>query len=570
VKYDEGRIEIDGIQLLQDSDNALAYYYIPPYPRVSVQPDGEFEFLCLKYVGGEKKSDNGGLFHALIEFSLTPAEGEELAKQLRDRIPGAVLMGPVPMAEGDVASGTGFRIISSILHDSSASKFTLNLVSSGRAPLLPGSRAAIAAHLTQDGATLLWNAFQGTTSDVSVVVSGYFRARLRAYKATVAADLSLVYNHFSSFNNAQSGFSREQATNILDSLCQSGTIKIDVADLSAGLDINSQMYQTILQMITDKVVDAMFNVTSGWAKLPATEAAIEPHDLKGRYEHGALVSFFVGDGSQPYVPDQQLLLKTKTEIRNFNFFLDLNQSVVINVPVHSAGNIRGFYNSFKDDARYFRIVDMDDPDFQNREVHFQINGNFLSSFGEIIDQVSVLIEKDYPEDIASPYSGSLIFNKASIDSGDFIQKITYRRLGDRSDEWSKYKYKVGWKFIGIDSLITTPGQSWFFSSQPAVTLEPPLEKKDIEIGFDRRLLIENGIQSVRIRFASVLFGKPFKGKMVVVRLNDASDPEIASVYHDAEAPVVYQVSWFSGTREVQDDLMVLRDDFLFLIPPDVK
>ena len=48
VKYDEGRMEINGIQLFQDSENARAYYYLPPYPRVSVGEKGEFEFLCMK------------------------------------------------------------------------------------------------------------------------------------------------------------------------------------------------------------------------------------------------------------------------------------------------------------------------------------------------------------------------------------------------------------------------------------------------------------------------------------------------------------------------------------------
>src|SRR5690606_24604751 len=223
--------------------------------------------------------------------------------------------------------------------------------------------------------------FQGATSDVSVVVEGYFRAKLKAYHATVNANLEIAYDHFSSFDNVQSGLTRDQATEILDSHCQSGAIDIDVADMSAGLDVSTEAYQNILTIITNKVVELMFDVNAGWAKLPESEAAAKPTDLKERYQRGAFVRFFVGDGTQQYIPDDQLVLKKKTEIRNFHFFLNLNQSTVINVPVYSAGNIRGFYREFGDDKKYFRVVDMNDPAFQSREIHFQIDGNFIGSFG---------------------------------------------------------------------------------------------------------------------------------------------------------------------------------------------
>ena len=69
VKYDEGRIMINGIQLLQDNTNPLEYYYLPQYPKLAKNADGSFEFLCIKYVGANKES-SGGLFHALIYPSL--------------------------------------------------------------------------------------------------------------------------------------------------------------------------------------------------------------------------------------------------------------------------------------------------------------------------------------------------------------------------------------------------------------------------------------------------------------------------------------------------------------------
>jgi hypothetical protein len=559
---------INGIQLLQDSENGNAYYYIPPYPRISTLENGDFEFMCTKYVGLNGKESSGGLFHVLVQFSLTKEETLDLERRLKEKIPNAILMGAVPMMEDDdTKNSPGFRIVSTILNGTDNNPFTSNIITSGKAPFLPGSKAAIAAHLEPDGATLLWDSFQGTTSDVSVVVEGYFLAKLKAYKATVKADLEVVYKHFSSFRNFQSGFTRDQAAHVLDSLCQTGAIDIDVADMSAGLNVNTEAYQNLVNIITERIVDQMFNVKSGWAKMPETEKAVQPTDLKERYQRGAFVRFFAGDGTQMYVPDDQLLLKSKTEIRNFHFFMNLNQSTVIKVPVYSAGNIRGFYNEYKNDKRYFRVVDMNDPDYQYRDVHFQINGSFISSFDDIVDQVSVIVQKDYPDENANSFTGVLIFNKATMDSGKIIQSLSYQRLGDKTEDWLKYKYKVGWKLIGVDSLITVPQRDWTITELSSVSVEPPFDRTEVEVGIDKELQEKEGIQSVRIRFASMLFKKPYKGKMLVIRDQKAGESLKATIYHDRDQPLVYQVNWYSNNGIVQEDLKVLEDDYLFLIPP---
>ena len=69
VNYDTGQRVIDGVQLLQDASDPSVYYYLPQFPRLATRADGTFEFLCLKYVGGTAET-NGGLFHALVEFTL--------------------------------------------------------------------------------------------------------------------------------------------------------------------------------------------------------------------------------------------------------------------------------------------------------------------------------------------------------------------------------------------------------------------------------------------------------------------------------------------------------------------
>ena len=58
VNYEKGRITINNVVLLQDADDPSAYYYLPPYPTLARNKQGDFEFVCLKFVdpgGGYKR-----------------------------------------------------------------------------------------------------------------------------------------------------------------------------------------------------------------------------------------------------------------------------------------------------------------------------------------------------------------------------------------------------------------------------------------------------------------------------------------------------------------------------------
>ena len=53
--------------------------------------------------------------------------------------------------------------------------------------------------------------------------------------------------------------------------------------------------------------------------------------------------------------------------------MTIDQSTAIKIPVYCAGNVGGFYNEYSDHSDYFKIVDMDDVAFQDRDIHVQLN-----------------------------------------------------------------------------------------------------------------------------------------------------------------------------------------------------
>src|SRR5690606_10069618 len=217
-------------------------------------------------------------------------------KELTEKKGGAKIVGPVPLQQAMKDGGDGiasFKIVSSILNNVDGDNpFTQNVITSGHAPLYKNSKAAIAAKLNQEGATLLWESLQGKTSDVSVVIHGFYEAKVKGYNAIVSADMSTVYEHYSKVYSNQQEYTKRQMRKITDEMVQDQKLNIDVFDRSAGLGIKTDDMDNILSLVTDKLIELMFDAETGWAKQPDKETAVEQGQLAGRRERGFFSKLF--------------------------------------------------------------------------------------------------------------------------------------------------------------------------------------------------------------------------------------------------------------------------------------
>lgn len=573
VQYEEGRRMIKGIQLLQEVGDPKAYYYIPQFPRLATKPDGSLEILCLQYAAADGSGKaNGGLFHALIEFTLPEDVLAELDKELKKQVPGARIVGPVPLlhaAKDGEAGGGSFRIVSGILTEREEGGFTQSVVKSDEAPLLPGSKAVVAAILTAEGATLLWNSLKSPTSDVSVSIHAYFEAAVQAYNAKVTADVSTVYKHLSEVQNRQQNYTRRQVRKVIDDLQRTGTLKIESLDRTAGLGIKATEMDGILQIVTTKLTELMFDHTGGWAADPARETAVENNQIQGRQSRGFLSRLFRGTGDQKYYSDDQYVLKDRTDIRHNVFSLVLTKNSTIRVPVDTAGNLGGLYAALGEDKRYFRIVDLADPAFERQAISFLVDGGSVASFEDTVNFVAVNLRKEYPDQPA--ISRSLRFTDADVKAGKTIQEISLPRLGTPgSDWWSNFEYRIVWGLRG-GRQVSDPAQegAWKRGTTSTLQIDPPFEKRVIEIDADRQLFIANGITAAVVEFATLLAGQPKRDQSVILRATDASPTTKLAVYHDRGAPVGVQVQWFSSAGQSTGSRQLLDSNLLYLTPPAV-
>jgi hypothetical protein len=594
VKYDEGNVTIGGVTLLQDRSKSTDYYYLPKYPRLATKDDGTLEFLCIKYVG-EKTESSGGLFHALIEFKIPDSLLLAITKELQKITPGGRIAGPVPLMQpkkDDPENTTpSFDIVSGVMGNKEGKDaMTRSIVTSGFAPLTPGSKAAVAALLTPQGATLLWNSFTGPTSDVSVSIHGYYEAAVRAYNAVVTAEMSVVYSHFSQITNNQQGFNKTQVRNIFDEMIKAGGIKVDVFDRSAGLGVKTSDMDGILSIVTNKLTEIMFDTKTGWSKEPEKVDASLGFVDQGKQEKTGIVNDIAEGmsdvmGSLPilgwfapkkkknlnpeYRTDNQYILKDIKDIHTSRFYLNLSKSTTIKVPFHTAGNLGGLYAQLGSNSNYFRVVNMDDPSFQRRNINFQVDGEFTDAFDDIINFVTVNFRKKYrngQDDVTS----QLIINGSDLKKGLNLKEIGYPRLGLQSADWLEYEYQLMWSFKGKSKEVRYPSDpmKWIKSSDPAVSLIPPLVKEYIEVDADRQQFMTDSITSAEINFLSIQGGDKKPVRHLILRSGDQSSTSRITVYHDPESPVVYQTTWYSKVKgAAKMDLVLLKSNYLFLNSP---
>jgi len=340
-----------------------------------------------------------------------------------------------------------------------------------------------------------------------------------------------------------------------------------VLDRSAGLGIKADDMAGILQLVTDKLIELMFDSKAGWAADPEREKAVEANQLLGRQKRGWFSETFGGAQDTPYFTDNQYVLKKRKDIRHNTFMLSLSKKTTIKVPLDTAGNLGGLYSAMGDDPRYFRVVNLADADFEFRPVYFQVDGEYIDSFQDAINFATVNFRKTYR---GSPdFTKAVMFNRAEVEAGKTTQNVSFPRLGMKEANWVDYEYQVRWSLRGGPTVTVPPAKDgWIKSQDAAVSLTPPFEKRVVEIEADRALFVERGIATAVVEFGTFLGGRAQSMKKVTLRATDTDPTSKLALYMDKGSDVAYKVTWHSKNGSSEGILEVLDSDYVYLTPPE--
>src|SRR5205085_9227239 len=82
-------------------------------------------------------------------------------------------------------------------------------------------------------------------------------------------------------------------------------------------------------------------------------------------------------------------------------------------------NMGNLYMKYGNDPRFFRSINMDDPDFQQREIMVGMDGSVIPEFDKLINNVTVTLRKSHE-------LGELTIKEIKLTKTDLNEIITHK------------------------------------------------------------------------------------------------------------------------------------------------
>jgi hypothetical protein len=548
------------------SATSKKYYYLPANPHVARDSKGTPKFSMIRFVTDKTKEAGGAegaILHFLVEYGLTQAQQQEVARLLKRQVKGAKLMGAVPLEVG--AEGNSFNVVSATLTDKG---FTSTLVTSGKAPVMEGQRVAVAARLDAYGATLLAKSLEQPTTDISVVFDLKYVVKLPAYDVRVIIDYDKYntlenqyvqsrdkttkrrrywdpkwYNPFHIGTKKTTYLTEREQSDMIDFLQEQGVVTFDYVQHVPDADkeiVESGLYKLVLE--------SFFDMQKRLGE-PSDEELMgdQPDDqdkeiAEARRKEAAKVNHY-----------RYTVFQRKTIARKSKQVLQLKK-VIARYEYHTmTGNVGTWYARYKDNPKLVAEVNLDDPFFQRREMRFVVDNEAYDIFKEMVNYATVQVR--VPRKGQRPFIDELTIDKRYLEQNGQSATLTFARMGDDAQT---YEYAVQWSLRGGHLYPKTP--QWKKGELMGVTLAAPISPLVVEAEADLDELSELGVARVSVELRYKRFGRTYTDKSglalspamgepvvdkVLYRDSDSDKLEYRLVYHHKRLGKIVDKEWKS-------------------------
>lgn len=505
VLKDNTHVTLYGQATSSPGTKTANYYYMPVNLHLSQRPDGTPEFLFLKFTT-EKRAEqggvNGGLMHFLMEWGLTSAQEKELGEAIKEKNPKAVLMGAVPL-EAETGDGGSFQIISGTLSDD---KMATKLVSSGRAPLIPGGKCAAASRLTAEGAQLLAASFDKARSitDLSIALNFGYTTLTPAARGTITFDWSKLETHFDSLG---AEYKRKQT-----STSKSGGNFIFFSwssykpEYSYSYDEMHKHYDTLVE---SQVVKIQFDELVSDERVAKVREAFFQYFLNAMAEPAppsqpAPASDKEKQGSPNIQYGDRFTYKKQSFERAFSQKtkrINLNYRMAIRHPFQLVGNLASWYDGVRDNPKCVAAVNLNDPFFAHRDINFILDLDAKDMFEQEANYVTVNVRKK--RSTGNPFEDHVTIDSKYLKDHGINATVTYARAEDQDAD--VYEYQAQWSFRG--GKVYPPSPAWEKGSWEGVTLAAPIGPRTIEVEGDLDAMKASDITRITAQVHYMKFGQ---------------------------------------------------------------
>lgn len=586
------------------------FYYLPDKIRLGQRSDGTPEFAFIKFVknlpnsnasdrGEAQTQDAGGLVTFTVFLDASEPEIAAARRELGRLKPGAQLVGPIAYESGN------FVVLSSFLENQ---RWTEKVVGFGRAPVLPGHKAAVSMELTAEGATILWESFGMPTSQISVG----FEMVIEGYRDAYEGSIEVNSRQFASNQRIAAGLKLGSMIGLdidlaFKELRDSGAIKIvEKGSSTTGPDMLKAAYNKILDnyfvpvssdpllmqtLQDDANVYSNFDKAAEFNRTERERVRRENSEDREEYDRregdasergqrtgeylpildllplggvgGAGGDTLPGGPGGPAMPSQAFSppedeaepdfslvgayrVRTTSIERDFKYEISQYErdTKALRFDQPLGGNE---IRSRRNNTSYFRVVNEEDPAYMQRQVRVSIAGQNAKDFERWVNTVVVQLRKRHE-------NGTETFRELIIDRSKFADAfnsytLLYANLGSRRERnWLNYEYRAIWNLGGGVSWDS----GWLASDQGSISIAPPHRYRQVAFRGNMTKLDAAQVRSVDVRFSSDFLGQALNDELSFVVGESPSSQVIDYAYLNGQPMTYeYEVIWrLSGNRSV--------------------
>ena len=514
------------------------WVYLPARVRLATDEQGQPIFSFLRYVsndratstGGETlgQAAGGGVLHFAVELD-TPAEQVQRAQAaLREVLDDkkAELRGPLIFSDGQWA------LVSSVLNRPGAKSERL-LLSQGRAPVLEGNRLALSFDLEPAQSTLLLESFKMATPDVSLVFDFTFAGLSQAYDAQLTIDWSEVRKSQSFKAGGTIYFVSADVETMFDELIRNNAIRLKTSGSDAVTEgLLQSVYSKLLSLLFERVDPDRVPADQQGGLGQALDVLLDPQS--GLLSSRNTTQFGLYAGYQ------------WKDLRSGGYsVLDFNHRARLERHSLLVFNIGDLWQRFGHDERFFRVVNLEDPTFQQREIAVAVDGSLVAELGEAINNVAVTLRKRHA-------SGRETLREALIDAGvakGMPPRLVYGWDQDQDrNAWLAYEVRTRWSFKGGGEFTT----EWQKRDAAMINLFAPYTRRRVEIVGLPAELAAKKVRAVVVQ-AEHDFPTGRRRQQVVIRNGDTTPPTLELTMPLGVFEYDVQLTWLfeDGRRQVQ-------------------
>ena len=276
-------LNIDGIAVFRDHADPNQFWYLPGPVQLARRPDSSraaFSFIKYKPAVAGAGIKGGGFAMFETTLALDPNK-EQTVKAAVLTEPGVTQprLSPVMFENGEVqcialniqgAGGTvapdpppgAFNAVEEIFGTATPSMDAQN-------------RAAFSLVLSQEGATILEQAFEQGLAPIGVLYTFVYTGMRPALEVEITADLEMIFNHFSASLEAQIQWVRAGIDAAFESLKQAGAIKIKILNFTGDAD-EAEQEKWALAFFKDELLTKWFEPTFTPSQLASPQAQADP------------------------------------------------------------------------------------------------------------------------------------------------------------------------------------------------------------------------------------------------------------------------------------------------------